>query len=137
MGGIASLYFAILQTPLASLVPTLSSAKPTPAQLPVLIASPLRFTASWSWLANSLRDPLAGMQPTAHLVTAWIEILGREAVRVFRQRQLDKILNVMYTEGVEGGKIKGDGEAARQRLSLVLQEWKSSGLEYSKGRNWD
>jgi hypothetical protein len=77
------------------------------------------------------------MQPTAHLVTSWIEILGREAVQVFGQRQLDKILNVMYTEGVEGGKIKGDGEAARQRLSLVLQEWRRGGLEYSKGRNWD
>lgn len=77
------------------------------------------------------------MQPTAHLVTAWIEILGREAVEKFGQRQLEKILNVMYTEGIEGGKIKGDGEAARQRLGLVLQEWKSGGLDYSKGRNWD
>lgn len=77
------------------------------------------------------------MQPIAHLVTAWIEILGREAVQIFGQRQLDKILNIMYTEGIEGGKIKGDGEAARQRLSLVLQEWKSDGLQYSKSRNWD
>lgn len=80
---------------------------------------------------------MAGMQPTAHLVTAWIEILGREAVQRFGQRQLDKILTVMYTEGIEGGKIVGDGEAARQRLSLVLQEWKSDGLQYAKGRNWE
>lgn len=80
---------------------------------------------------------MAGMQPTAHLVTAWIEILGREAVQRFGQRQLDKVLNVMYTEGIEGGKIVGDGEAARQRLALVLQEWKSDGLQYSKGRNWE
>jgi hypothetical protein len=43
----------------------------------------------------------------------------------------------MYRQGIEGEKIKGDGEAARQRLSLVLQEWKSGGLAYPKGRNWE
>jgi len=80
---------------------------------------------------------MAGMQPTAHLVTAWIEILGREAVQRYGERQLAKILNVMYAEGIEGGKIKGDGEAARQRLSLVLQEWKTGGLQFPKGRDWE
>jgi nucleoporin GLE1 len=92
MGGITSLYFAILQTPLASLVPTLPT-RPTPAQLPTLLNIPLRFPASWTWLANSMREPMAGMQPIAHLVTAWIEILGKEAVERFGQKQLEKVLN--------------------------------------------
>lgn len=136
MGGITSLYFAILQTPLSTLVPTLPT-KPTPAQLPTLFNSPLRFPASWTWLANALRDPMAGMQPIAHLVTAWIEILGKEAILRFGEKQLEKVLTAMYTEGIEGGKVKGDGEAARERLSLVLQEWKAGGLQYPKGRNWE
>jgi nucleoporin GLE1 len=137
MGGIAALYFAILQTPLASLIPTLDGRRPTPDQLPTLLGPSLRSPAAWSWLANSLRDPMAGMQPTAHLMTAWIEIVGKSAVDLYRRKQLDKVLDVMYRQGIEGEKIKGDGEAARQRLSLVLQEWKSGGLAYPKGRNWE
>jgi hypothetical protein len=80
---------------------------------------------------------MAGMQPIAHLVTAWIEILGKEAVERFGQKQLEKVLDAIFAEGIEGGKVKGDGEAARERLSLALQEWKVGGLQYPKGRHWE
>lgn len=136
MAGITSLYFAILQTPLASLTPTLPS-QPTPAQLPALIHEPLRFTAAWAWLANACRDPMPAMEPTAHLVTAWIETVCKEATKIFGAKQVGKALEAIYLDGIEGGKIKGDSEAARQRLALVLQSWKRDGSAYPKGRHWE
>ena len=136
MAGIASLYFAILQTPLSSLVPTLPTV-PIPAQLPTLILEPFRFPISWTWLSNACRDPMPAMEPTAQLITAWIETLGKEAIRVFGQKQVGKVLDVVYIAGIEGGKIKGDSEAARQRLGLILQAWKADGIDYPKGRDWE
>lgn len=136
MAGITTLYFAILQTPLSSLVPTLPIS-PTPAQLLTLFTAPLRFPAAWTWLSNACRDPVPAMEPTAHLITAWIENVGQEATRVHGARQVGKALDAVYREGIEGGKVKGDSEAARQRLALVLESWKKNGLAYPKARDWE
>lgn len=136
MAGITTLYFAILQTPLPSLVPLLSET-PTPTQLPTLIATPFRFPAAWAWLANACRDPVPAMEPTAHLITAWIENVGQQATHVYGPRQVGKALDALYREGIEAGKVKGDSEAARQRLALVLESWKTQGLSYPKGRDWE
>ena len=80
---------------------------------------------------------MSGMEPTAQLITAWIETVGKEAIKVFGDKQVGKVLDAVYIEGIDGGKIKGDGEAARQRLALVLQAWKSDGIAYANGREWE
>jgi nucleoporin GLE1 len=136
MAGITTLYFAILQTPLSSLITTLPET-PTPTQLPTLIVAPFRFPSAWTWLANACRDPVPAMEPTAHLITAWIENLSQQATQVYGARQIGKALDAVYREGIEGGKIKGDSESARQRLALVLESWKKDGISYPKGRDWE
>lgn len=80
---------------------------------------------------------MPAMEPTAQLITAWIETVGKEATKVYGEKQVAKLLDAVYTEGIEGGKIKGDSEAARQSLALVLQAWKSEGMDYPKGRQWE
>lgn len=136
MAGISTLYFAILQTPLESLVSTLP-ATPTPTQLPALIIEPFRFTAAWSWLAHACRDPMPAMEPVAHLVTAWLETLGRQTSNVYGPKQLGKALDALCREGIEAGRMKGDGEAARQRLALLLDGAKSNGLDSPGARVWE
>lgn len=134
MAGITTLYFAILQTPFASLLQTLSQS-PTPQQLVELVCPPLRFPAAWAWLAYSLRDSLPALPPIAHLISVWIEILGAEAVQIFGVDQMRKISDSIVRDGLEGGKIKGDSEAARQRLGLLLEDWRST-LKAHPARNW-
>lgn len=134
MAGIATLYLAILQTPLASLTSTLPQA-PAVNQLPDLIHSVLRFPVTWSWLAQLLREPFPGLPPTAHLVSVWIEIVGAEAIRQYGPTQVGKMLEAITREGLQGGKLKGDSEAARQRLGLLLQDWRGS-LKPHPAREW-
>jgi nucleoporin GLE1 len=136
MGGIVTLYFAILQTPLGSLVSSLP-AKPSPKELVILINPSLRLHTSWPWLANSLHDPMPAMEPIAHLVSTWIETAGYETVKRYGQKQCEKILDALYREGIEAGKMKGDGQAAVQRLDLLLVQWKQGGLAKPKGRDWE
>jgi nucleoporin GLE1 len=134
MSGIASLYFAILQTSLSGI--SRMSQPPTPQQLLILVIPQFRLPAAWTWLSNALRDPMPAQSPTAHLLTAWMEIAGAEALRVFGPKQLGKVFEVILSEGLaEGGKIKGDSEAARQRLGIVLKEWRT--LKYHEGREED
>ena len=133
MVGITTLYFAILQTSLSSLVPTLPG-PPTPDQLATLVVPPFRAPAAWSWLAQALRDPLASSPPVASMITSWIDIVGAEALRVWGRGQVGKVFQVIM-EGVQGDRIKGDSEAARQKLGLVLES--VGRLEYPKGRDWE
>ncbi|WWC59610.1 uncharacterized protein I303_102168 [Kwoniella dejecticola CBS 10117] len=137
MAGICTLYFAILQTPLSSLIPSIGSAPPTPAQLENLIIPVLRFPTSWTWLALALKDPLPGYPPTAHLLSSWLDIVAHEAVRVFGRGQMGKIWEVIEREGLGEGLIKGDSEAARQKLRLTLEKWRLGQFVIPKGRVWE
>lgn len=128
------MYFAIIQTPFDSLVPTLPSA-PTPQQFVQLIPPILRISAGWSWLAYALRDPFPALPPVAHLVSVWVEIIGAEATRVYGVGQVGKVLDAIKREGLDGGKIKGDSEAARQRLGLLLDGWRDR-LRPHPSRSW-
>ena len=134
MAGIVTLYLAVLQTPLRPLVSTLPS-PPTHQQLKDLIPAVFRFPASWSWLAFALRDPLPALPPTAHLVGVWLEIVGAEAVRLYGIGQVTKAFDALLREGLEGGKLKGDSEAARQRLGLMLAGG-TDGLNPHPAREW-
>ncbi|WWC86751.1 uncharacterized protein L201_001629 [Kwoniella dendrophila CBS 6074] len=137
MAGTCTLYFAILQTPLASLIPTVSTSPPTPTQLETLIIPELRFPSAWTWLALALRDPLPSYPPIAHLVSTWIDITGHEAVRVYGNGQMGKIWEVIEREGLGEGKIKGDSEAARQKLRLTLEKWRRGEFIIPNGRVWE
>ncbi|WVW78289.1 hypothetical protein I302_100243 [Kwoniella bestiolae CBS 10118] len=137
MAGICTLYFAILQTPLSSLIPTATVQPPTPTQLETLIVPPLRFPSAWTWLALSLKDQFPALPPVAHLVSSWIEIVAHEAVNRYGRGQMGKIWEAIEREGLGQGKIKGDSEAARQRLGLVLEKWRRGEVEVPKGRVWE
>ena len=134
MTGIITLYLSIIQTPLTTLLLTLPAA-PTPDQLATLLPPPLRFPAAWAWLSNALRDPLPALPPIASMVTAWIEILGAESIRLYGRGQMGKVFEAIQSQGVQGGKIKADGEASRAKLGLVLEKWTS--LSLPAGREWE
>ncbi|GFZ47862.1 hypothetical protein JCM24511_05609 [Saitozyma sp. JCM 24511] len=123
MGGILTLYFSIVQTSLGSMVSSIAVA-PTPDQLPVLIIPPLRVPAAWTWLSNMLRGPLISAPPAAHLLAIWIKVAGPEVIRVYGHRQVEKIMEAMYREGLEGGRIKGNAESERQKLGLAIEGWR-------------
>ena len=135
MTGILTLYFAIIQTPLDSLASTVPTPPTTPEQLASLITPPLRFTATWSWLAHALKDPLPGMPPIAGMILRWIEMLGAEAGRVYGHTQVGKIFVALQREGVEEGKVKGDSESTRQQLSMRLNSL--SELVVPPARQWE
>ncbi|OCF58660.1 hypothetical protein L486_03150 [Kwoniella mangroviensis CBS 10435] len=137
MAGICTLYFAILQTPLSSLIPTTSVLPPTPSQLESLIIPPLRFPSAWKWLALALKDTFPVLPPVAHLISTWIDITAHEAVNRYGKGQMSKIWEAIEREGLGEGKIKGDSEAARQRLKLVLEKWRRGEVEVPKGRVWE
>lgn len=134
MAGISTVYFAILQTSYTSMISSLPTPPPTPQQLTVLIPIPLRLPAAWTWLSNALRDPMPAMPPIAQLLTVFTEIAGAEVIMVYGQKQVGKAFEAILREGIDGGKVKGDSEAARQRLGLVLKDWRS--LKHHSGRDW-
>ena len=133
MNGILTLYLAIVQTPLDSLLHAMNTT-PTPDQLANVITPPLRFPAAWSWLAHALRDPLPALFPTATLITTWIERVGAEVMRVYGKGQVMKIFQAIMEEGVEAGKIKGDSESARKQLRMALEQ--VSDLTSPPARHW-
>ncbi|WVR04749.1 hypothetical protein IAU60_001760 [Kwoniella sp. DSM 27419] len=137
MAGICTLYFAILETPLSSLVPTLPGAPPKPSQLESLIQPALRFPTSWTWLSLALKEPMPGYPPIAHLLSVWIETLSHSATRTFGLGQMNKVWGAIEGEGVGQDKIKGDSEAARQRLKLLLDDIKRGQVGPPKGREWE
>lgn len=133
MGGILTLYFSIVQTSLGSMVTSIP-VTPTPDQLPVLFIPPLRVPASWTWLSNMLRGPLISAPPAAHLLATWINVAGPEVIRVYGHRQVEKIMEAMYREGLEGGRIKGNAESERQKLGLAIEGWRDVGE--TDARKW-
>ncbi|WVF69645.1 hypothetical protein IAT40_004424 [Kwoniella sp. CBS 6097] len=137
MAGICTLYFAVLQTPIASLVPSIGTTPPSKDELEILIHPIWRFPSSWTWLSLALKDPMPALPPTAHLLSAWIEIVAFEATRVFGRGQMSKVWDAIESEGLSGGLIKGDSEAARQRLGLLLGEIRKGHIEAPKGRTWE
>ena len=106
MGGILTLYFSIVQTSLGSMMSSIPVA-PTPDQLVHLFIPPLRLPAAWTWLSNMLRGPLISAPPAAHLLTTWIKVAGPDVIRVYGHRQVEKIMEAMYSEGLEGGGSRG------------------------------
>lgn len=134
MNGILTLYLAVIQTPLPSINQSLAI-QPTKEQLVAIINPPLRFTTSWTWLAHAVRDPVAGLPPTATLIRTWVEIVGAEAIKVFGPAQMGKVFTAIREEGVNGSKIKGDSESARQQLGMVLQDF--SAIKVPQARQWE
>jgi hypothetical protein len=137
MGGIMTLYFAILQTPLGSLAQTLPSGAPTPEQLSTLVIEPFRLPETWTWLASALRPPLPGLPPMAQLLTTCLDIAGPSLLKWAGHVQISKLLIAIKT-ALDAGKITGDSAAARARLELLLDEWaKTKMIKAPKGRDWD
>jgi len=134
MNGILTLYFAILQTPLTSIVPLLPY-QATKEHLAALIPPALRFPAAWTWLAHAMRDPLPKSPPIATMVRTWVEMLGAEAIRVYGKTQVMKVFEVIMREGVETGKVAGDSESARQQLGMLLSS--SDTLTHPAARVWE
>lgn len=136
MSGISTLYFAILQTPIGTLVPTVN-AQPTPQQLSALIPAELRLPATWTWLASILRPSLSVQKPVAHLIALLLDTDGSEMVRIFGVGQVGKLLDAVRT-ALDAGKIPGDSDASQARLRLLLENWqKKRSLPPPEGRMWE
>jgi nucleoporin GLE1 len=82
-----------------------------------------------------LRGPLISAPPAAHLLAIWIKVAGPEVIRVYGHRQVEKIMEAMYREGLEGGRIKGNAESERQKLGLAIEGWRDVGE--TDARRWD
>jgi nucleoporin GLE1 len=134
MNGILTLYFAVLQTPFTSIVPLLPY-QPTKEHLVALVTPPLRFTAAWAWLAYAMRDPLPKAPPIATMVRTWVEMVGAEAMRIYGKKQVMKVFEAIYNEGVDSGKVAGDSESARQQLGMALTS--SDSLKHPAARDWE
>lgn len=136
MGGILTLYFSILQTPMTRLISALpSGAAPTPEQLVALVCPPLRLPAAWTWISHVLKDPLRSTPAAAHLINVWVNIASPELAKVYGPGQVGKILRAIKGEGIDGGLIKGDAESSRQQLGLAVEQWRAG--EYPNGRTWE
>jgi len=136
MAGITTLYFAVLQTPIASLVPTLP-APPTPEQFKAVVIAPFGLPSAWTWLASILRAPLPGLEPSAHLIAVCLNIAGYALVQWAGPKQVGKLLGAVKA-ALDAGKIPGDSPAAQARLQLLLEGWVSSRtLKEPSGRMWE
>jgi nucleoporin GLE1 len=135
MAGILTLHLSILQTPISTLIPTLPTQPPTKHQLLPLIPEPLRITYAWTWISFALNETTVALPPIATLLTTWIEVVGPEARRLWGEKQVGKLMELIQREAAPGGRIKGDGEPARVRLELVVGGWRSA--EYIQGREWE
>jgi nucleoporin GLE1 len=109
--------------------------KPNPDQLVTLVHPVLRLPTAWTWMASACAPPIPGYPPVAHFISCWVEILGAECKRVYGSGQVGKILEAVWTDGLKGGNLKGDSEASRQRLGLLLVGWRD--VEHHVGRNWE
>ncbi|ODO07876.1 hypothetical protein I350_03457 [Cryptococcus amylolentus CBS 6273] len=136
MSFISTLFFAILQTPIPSLISTLPTPLPTPQQLEQLIPVPMRLSYAWTWMALALRDPMPASPPIATLVTTWLEIALAECISVYGKIQTDKIREALEREGLQGGGLKGDGGMALDKLQFVLDRWRKGDDMALKGKDW-
>ncbi|ODO08617.1 hypothetical protein L198_00349 [Cryptococcus wingfieldii CBS 7118] len=136
MSSLSTLFFAILQTPIPSLISTLPTPLPTPQQLEQLIPVPMRLSYAWTWMALALRDPMPASPPIATLVTTWLEIALAECISVYGRIQTDKIREVLEREGLQGGGLKGDGGMALDKLEFVLDRWRKGDDMALKGKDW-
>lgn len=133
MGGVCTLYFAILQTPYSSLVPTLPT-QPNPKQLCELVPPILRQPAVWTWIATLLRSSTVSLPPSAHLLCVLLDTSGYTLLKYFRQT--DKLKEAIRTAS-QNGEIPGDSPASRARLQLLLEAWDKESLKEPKGNKWE
>ncbi|WWC98515.1 hypothetical protein V866_005406 [Kwoniella sp. B9012] len=97
--------------------------RPTTSTSPIgdLIVPPFQLHSAETWLTLACKN--------AYLISTWIEIVAHEAVNWYGKGQMGKIWEAIEREGLVAGKIKGDSEAARQRLKLVLEKWRRGEVE--------
>ena len=145
MTGICALYFACLQTPLASVADAsglpagqslAEAAKPIPS-----VFRPLRL---WVWQVRAMTPPMAEQ---AFIVGVWctfLEVAG-PCVCTRYGRQGAKMWSLLLDEGVAQAKLgareKDDAQkAALVRLQLMLETWRTTqplGAHVSRGREMD
>lgn len=78
---------------------------------------------------------MPALPPVAHLLAVWIEVCGVEVAKVYGRRQVGKVYEAIMKEGVKGGQVRGDSEAAKQKLGILLEGWETKGEP--EGRNWE
>ncbi|ORY21293.1 GLE1-like protein-domain-containing protein [Naematelia encephala] len=138
MGGILILYFSIVQTCLTPLIPTIpSTPTPTPRQLLALYPAALRLPAGWTWLAYALRKPILASAPMASMLAIYVEVVAPAAAEVFGGLQVGKVLVAMKRDCVDRKRVKGESEADRQRLGILVDKWEKEGRRYLQGRDWE
>ena len=69
------------------------------------------------------------------MVRTWVEMVGAEAIRIYGKKQVMKVFEAIYNEGVETGTVAGDSESARQQLGMALAS--SDTLGHPAAREWE
>ena len=134
MNGIASFYFAILQSSFSAIVPTLP-APPTPEQLQIVIIPELRLPRAWTWMHAILQPRMVTHAPVATLVGSWFTICGRDIGRVYGAGQLRKLMEVVR-EHV--GELGGESTASRERTGMLIGDYLGQGhVPPPGGKNWE
>ncbi|KAG9000294.1 hypothetical protein FRB94_005556 [Tulasnella sp. JGI-2019a] len=136
--GMITLYFAILQTPIATSPP--SSFMSSSSSLSTKIPPIFQFHRTWTWFARVASNmPLLENRAAAQLMYAVVEVTGDKAIAVYG-RQMVKWRRTIgkrcMDEGPDGESIGGrDGKPARIRLGLLLQKWEKEGAVGGEGRD--
>jgi hypothetical protein len=78
---------------------------------------------------------MPSLPPIAQLLADWIEVCGFEIGRLYGKQQLGKVYEAIRREGIAEGKVKGDSEASRQKLALLLEGGQQPGEPL--GRHWE
>ncbi|KAF9508515.1 hypothetical protein BS47DRAFT_1397742 [Hydnum rufescens UP504] len=133
MGGLVTLYAAILQTPIQT-----TTSREAAQRIPAY----LRFPRFWTWLARLVGNSDLMSDPAAsHLLACALETAGDRAMEVWG-KQMVKLRAALGRKAFEadgsvhllGGE---EGKAGRIRLGLLLDAWQKNGAIHPPGREYD
>ena len=133
MGGLVTLYAAILQTPTQS-----TTSREAAQRIPPY----LRFSRFWTWIARLVgNSDLMSDSAAPHILACALETAGDRAMETWG-RQMHKLRTVLGRKAFEAdgsvGLLGGEeGKAGRVRLGLLLDGWQKNGAIRPAGREYE
>ena len=133
MGGLVTLYAAILQTPTQTI-----TSREAAQRIPMY----LRFPRFWTWLARLVgNSDLMSDSAAPHILACALETAGDRAMETWG-KQMVKLQTTLGRKAFEAdgsvGLLGGEeGKAGRVRLGLLLDGWQKSGAIRPAGREYE
>ncbi|KAH8917430.1 GLE1-domain-containing protein [Atractiella rhizophila] len=122
MASFVTFYAAICQT-LPAHVPIPNLPPSAAANVP----PHFRPSAAWKFIVNSIDKPMSAYSPTALLLHSMLETAGTTLMEVYG-RQFQKLLELLFVEGLEGGKSEFPASSqGLNKLRYLLNDIKTSG----------